>query len=92
VISGDGRRREAPGPNSEAIVVILPGKGGGLLEFEMDRAAKALLAVIAIGLWANIAIVLLRPAPAGAQSDELSGIATDRGKIENGTCTNVKLC
>jgi hypothetical protein len=58
----------------------------------MDKTAKILLAAIAIGLWVNIAVIVFRPVAANAQNDDLSGIATNVQKIENGTCTNLKIC
>jgi hypothetical protein len=58
----------------------------------MDRTAKLLLTAIALGLWINIAVLVLRPVAAGAQSDQLSTISTNLEKIENGTCTNIKIC
>ena len=39
-----------------------------------DRTTKILLAVIALGLWANVAASLFRPMAAVAQSYELSEI------------------
>jgi hypothetical protein len=45
----------------------------------MDRTTKALLAIVAAGLWTNVAIPLFHP------TLHLSSIA-------NGTCTNRKIC
>ena len=48
-----------------------------------DRATKLLLAVIALGLWANVATALFLPMAAVAQSDELSEIKSDVSSIES---------
>jgi hypothetical protein len=60
-----------------------------------DRTTKFLLAVIALGLWANLAVSLFRPMAAVAQSYELSSIRSDVADlalIARGTCTNSKIC
>lgn len=65
-----------------------------------DRTTKILLAVIALGLWANAAIPLLLPRAAAAQDvssldAHLSRIDHDvhnLADIEDGTCRNKKIC
>lgn len=56
--------------------------------------AKVLLALIAAGLWANLAITIIGPKIAYAQdySRELASIVDDLGGIQRGTCTNSKIC
>jgi hypothetical protein len=65
----------------------------------MDKTTKILLAAIAIGLWANVALPLFRPTAALAQSDELTTIARsvsllarDLDRIARGLCQNTRLC
>jgi len=57
----------------------------------MDKATKFILAMIAAGLWANIAIVLLKPARASPLS-ELTSIDQHLSAIYSGSCLNHKLC
>jgi hypothetical protein len=65
-----------------------------------DRLTKALLAAIALGLWANAVNPWIRPLVAAADTEsQLSGIAsTVRGmsvdlfEIKGGTCVNRKIC
>jgi hypothetical protein len=59
---------------------------------------KIILAAIAAGLWANVAVTLVRPAHADSDSD-ISSIETlvrsiegDLGRIEHGNCQNSKIC
>lgn len=54
----------------------------------MDRITKLLLAVIAGGLWANLAIPLLNPVASKAQASMELYVAA----IYNGTCPNHKIC
>jgi hypothetical protein len=55
-----------------------------------DRTTKTLLAIIAIGLWANLAWPIFQPRIAAAQN--ISTIEHDLHNIYNGTCTNSKIC
>ena len=58
-----------------------------------DQTTKILLALIALGLWANLAIPLLRPIVAAAnKADELVDIANELSAISHSTCTNSKIC
>lgn len=66
----------------------------------MDRLTKVLLAAIAIALWINAINPWIRAVPAAAQAEVyLSKIQSDVSSInpyiyrlQNGTCTNSKLC
>jgi hypothetical protein len=60
----------------------------------MDKTSKAILAVIAAGLWANAAVTMLKPTLAHAQDAGpiLYQIQTSVMSIANGVCTNRKLC
>jgi hypothetical protein len=53
---------------------------------------KLLLAIIALGLWANAAVSLFRPAH--AQGDDVGQIAYDIHSLVTGglNCQNKKLC
>jgi hypothetical protein len=63
---------------------------------------KILLSSIALGLWANIMVPLIRPTTAVAQYEtdyvlksmdiHLQRIEVGIDKIQTGTCTNGKLC
>jgi hypothetical protein len=65
-------------------------------------AIKILLASIATGLWANIIVPLIRPAPAVAQYEtdqilksidiHLRNIDVNIDKLQAGSCANGKLC
>ena len=65
-----------------------------------NRSTKLILIFIALGLWANAAITIMRPAPAAADAESelrsidsrLSSIGDDIGRIQRGTCSNSKLC
>ena len=60
-----------------------------------DRATKLLLALIAIGLWANILIPIVRSHTALADTNDdvyLSQIAQSTQALANGVCVNRKLC
>jgi hypothetical protein len=68
---------------------------------EWTMANKLLLAVIGLGLWANAAILLMRPASAqgdaftqSAQGDAFKQIARDLHALVQGglDCHNSKLC
>lgn len=52
-----------------------------------DKTTKVLLALIAAGLWANVAA-----APARAQADPWASIARDISEIADGRCNNTYLC
>jgi hypothetical protein len=70
----------------------------------IDRTTKVLLLLIALGLWADVAERLLRPAHAAAQDfstmerylrnieSKVGDIESDVDDIEDGTCKNKKLC
>ena len=62
----------------------------------IDKTTKLLMALIAVGLWLNAAMYLLRPAPVRAQSPEIESliksIESDLGRIQRGTCSNDKIC
>lgn len=56
----------------------------------MDRTSKIILAAIALGLWANFSMAILRPIPAWAA--DLGSIPHDLHAIYSGTCNNSKIC
>lgn len=56
-----------------------------------DKTTKVLLALIAIGLFANVASTAIHPAFAQVDS-YLSTIASRLGSIQNGNCNNSKIC
>ena len=68
----------------------------------VDRTTKILLALIAVGLWANAVLPLLHPKVAAAQNSQLESIDTSLSRIyhdvhnladiEDGTCRNTKIC
>jgi hypothetical protein len=66
----------------------------------VDRTTKLLLAIIAAGLWANIAAWNSRIAPANAQDSNLTlrmekslrDIDTNIAALAIGACSNRKLC
>jgi len=70
----------------------------------MDRITKLLLAAIAVGLFANAAASVTRPAAADtifeshlsnsvqAIASRLSDLAQEVSSIARGTCKNSKLC
>jgi hypothetical protein len=65
----------------------------------LDRTTKLLLGAIAIGIWVNISMVLLKPTAAVAQagaasalSGQLGAISSYLAAIANGTCKNRKIC
>ena len=57
-----------------------------------DRTTKIILAAIALGLWANVALPLLRPTPARAADYEVTEILNAVNNIANGVCVNRKIC
>jgi hypothetical protein len=63
------------------------------LNFRNLNTDKALLMIVAAGLWINIAIPLFHPTGANAQNDqELNKIVLHVSSIANGTCTNRRIC
>ena len=56
----------------------------------IDRTTKALLALIAIGLFLNVFVPLLQPTVVNAQ--DTSSIERDVRNIANGICLNIKIC
>ena len=62
----------------------------------LDRTTKLLLGAVAIGLWANLFAVLLKPteaiAQAGAIAGQLGSMSANLAAIANGTCANRKIC
>ena len=64
---------------------------------KIDRTMKILLAVIALGLFLNVAAELLRPEPVSAQfgttiEDRLRNIENYLEGISRGTCLNREIC
>jgi hypothetical protein len=57
----------------------------------MDRTTKILLAAIALGLWANAAATIVRPAFADVGSS-IHNIETMVSNIYKGACPNNKIC
>jgi hypothetical protein len=57
-----------------------------------DRMTKLLLGAIAIGLWANLTVEVLRPTGASAQANPSLQILNLLSGIYNGTCVNRKIC
>jgi hypothetical protein len=59
-----------------------------------DRTTKFLLAAIALGLFANVATSLIRPAAAQQVENYLANIAFDMHALVNGggNCRNEKIC
>jgi hypothetical protein len=60
---------------------------------------KLLLAAIALGLWTNVWVTLVRPTQAQTTGDPLSDLAhtlgfiqTELHKLMDGTCLNRKIC
>jgi len=60
----------------------------------MDRSSKILLALIAIGLWANLVVSVTGTSRAEASSADvaLQNIRFFVAAIYNGTCANHRLC
>jgi hypothetical protein len=72
----------------------------------MDRTTKILLAAIALGLWANAAAIIVKPASAQGADNILAGLlgqleqirtavaqmAVVFDRIEGGRCVNRKIC
>jgi hypothetical protein len=61
-----------------------------------DRLTKVILITIALGLWANAAVTIIRPTPAAAVDDLcascLQRMADVLKHIQLGDCANPKLC
>jgi hypothetical protein len=63
----------------------------------IDRTTKVLLALIALGLWANAVSPLWSPRPVAAQDQaqmekDIHDIAHDLHNIWGGICINGKIC
>ena len=66
----------------------------------MDRTSKILLAVVALGLWANAAATVMPNVVRTASAGYLRGRPTEFAKsleeavvlLANGNCNNSKLC
>ena len=61
----------------------------------IDKTGKVLLALIALGLWAHVAILVFQPISAVAQSDDLISIRNNTSmlaRIATGRCPNPKIC
>ncbi len=67
----------------------------------IDRKTKVLLLVIGLGLWANVAVQVLRPSYLYAEgttalsrtpNDDLANILTEVRRIGLGLCLNGKIC
>ena len=68
----------------------------------IDRTTKLLLACIALGLWADVLVPVLRPSTANAQYESdyilrsidahLARIDLNIDKLQKGVCANGKLC
>lgn len=57
-----------------------------------DRTTKILLALIALGLWANVLGPVLKPLPAFASDSLLRSIDSTLEDIARGNCSNSKIC
>src|SRR4029450_5370670 len=57
-----------------------------------DRTTKALLLMIAVGLWVNLAAGWLRSVPLRAADADSTVIMRDVHAIATGTCMNKKVC
>jgi hypothetical protein len=57
-----------------------------------DGTSKVLLAVIALGIWANAILIVLTPSSSVAQISALSSISSYVAAIYKGTCPNHKIC
>jgi hypothetical protein len=68
----------------------------------LDRTSKILLAIVALGLWANMFALLFRPNEAVAQYEtdyilrsvdaHLANIDGNIDRLQKGSCPNGKLC
>ena len=56
----------------------------------IDRTTKALLALIAVGLFLNVFVPLVQPPVVNAQNTMM--IETYLGGIYSGVCINTKIC
>jgi hypothetical protein len=68
-----------------------------ILAAMIDKTTKILLTVIALGLWANVAVPFIKPVRAkAADVDDIERLVksmeSDLGRIQRGTCLNSKLC
>jgi hypothetical protein len=57
-----------------------------------DRTTKALLLMIAVGLWMNVAALWFRSVPLAAADADSTVIMRDVHAIATGTCMNKKVC
>jgi hypothetical protein len=57
-----------------------------------DRTTKALLWMIAIGLWVNLAAMWFRAVPVRAADADTTVIMRDVRAIASGSCPNKKIC
>ena len=57
-----------------------------------DRTTKLLLAVVALGIWVNAALLFAPPGTAVADEGWLRQIDTSLSRIADGTCKNDKIC
>jgi hypothetical protein len=57
-----------------------------------DRTTKALLLMIAIGLWVNLAAMWFRAVPVSAADADTTVIMRDVRAIASGSCPNKKIC
>jgi hypothetical protein len=64
----------------------------------IDKTTKLLLCVIALGLWINIAVSLIKPVQVKAAPDVddierlVKSMESDLSRIQRGTCSNGKIC
>ena len=59
----------------------------------VDRTAKLLLALIALGIWANLGLTVFQAmAPVLDYRTALSSISNDVGRMAHGHCSNSKIC
>jgi hypothetical protein len=57
-----------------------------------DRTTKALLLLIALGLWLNLVAQWVRPVPIKAADADTTVIMRDLHAIATGACANKKIC
>jgi hypothetical protein len=57
-----------------------------------DRTTKALLLLIALGLWLNLVAQWVRPVPIKAADADTTVIMRDLHAIATGGCANKKIC
>jgi hypothetical protein len=59
----------------------------------VDRTAKLLLALIALGIWADLGLTVFRAmAPVLDYRTALMSISNNVGQIAHGNCSNAKIC